>query len=72
MIEVNKEYEFKIIDLGMNFEGIAKTDEGLTVFIPNALRGETVKAKIIKINKSYELGQLKEIIEKAEYRCNAK
>jgi len=72
MIELNKIYEFKIIDLGMNFEGIAKTDDGLTVFIPGALKGEIVKAKIIKLNKSYALGELKEIVEKAEYRCNAK
>lgn len=72
MIEINKIYEFKIIDLGMNFEGIAKTDEGLTVFIPNALKGEIVKAKIIKINKSYALGELKEIVKSAQYRCNVK
>ena len=51
MIELNKTYEFKIIDLGMNFEGIAKDEQGLTIFIPGALKGEIVKAKIIKINK---------------------
>ena len=72
MIELNKIYEFKIIDIGMNFEGIAKTDEGLTVFIPNSLKGETVKAKIIKINRSYALGELKEILIKSKNRCNAK
>lgn len=72
MIELNKTYSFKIIDLGMNFEGVAKTDEGLTVFIPGALKGEIVKAKIIKINKAYALGELIEIIDAAEYRCKAK
>lgn len=72
MIELNKIYEFKIIDLGMSFEGIAKDADGLTIFIPGALKGETAKAKIIKINKSYALGELKEVLLKAKYRCNAK
>ena len=72
MLELNKEYEFKIIDLGMNFEGVAKTEDGLTVFIPEALNEEIVTAKIIKINKSYALGLLKEVVKKAEYRCKPK
>ena len=61
MLEKGKIYEFKIIDVGMNFEGIAKTDDGLIVFIPNTLIDEVVKAKIIKVNKSYALGEVKEI-----------
>jgi len=62
MLEKGKIYEFKIIDVGMNFEGIAKTEEGFTVFIPNALIDEIVKAKIIKVNKSYALGHIEKII----------
>ena len=72
MIELNKTYEFRITDLGMNFEGIAKDEQGLTIFIPGALKGETVKAKIIKVNKSYALGELKEVLIKAKYRCSPK
>ncbi len=62
MLEKGKIYKFKIIDVGMNFEGIAKTDEGLTVFIPNTLVDEVVEAKVIKVNKSYALGEVKRII----------
>lgn len=62
MLEKGKIYEFKIIDVGMNFEGIAKTEEGLTVFVPGALKDEIVEAKIIKINSSYALGEIKKII----------
>lgn len=71
MLEKGKIYEFKIIDIGMNFEGIAKTDDGLTVFIPNALVDEVVKARIIKVNKSYALGEIIEIIELSKNRCKS-
>ena len=58
MLEKGKIYKFEIIDVGINFEGIAKADDGLTVFIPGTLKGELVDAKIIKVNKSYALGVL--------------
>lgn len=62
MIEKGKIYKFKIIDVGMNFEGIAKTDDGLTVFIPNTLIDEEIEAKIVKVNKSYALGEITNIV----------
>lgn len=68
MLEKGKIYRFEIIDVGINFEGIAKTTEGLTVFIPGALKGEIVNVKIIKVNKSYALGEVKEYIAKSENR----
>ena len=68
MIEKGKVYEFKIIDVGMNFEGIAKTEEGLTVFIPGALKDEIVEAKIEKINTSYALGQIQKILISSIFR----
>lgn len=62
MLEKGKIYKFKIIDVGMNFEGIAKTEDGLTVFIPNTLIDEIVEAKIVKVNKSYALGEITNIL----------
>ena len=50
MLKVGNIYKFEIIDIGMNFEGIAKDDEGLTVFIPDVLKGEVVEAKIKKVS----------------------
>lgn len=70
MLEKGKIYKFKIIDVGINFEGIAKADDGLTVFIPGTLIGEIVNAKIIKVNKSYALGEVKEYITKSDVRCD--
>ena len=68
MLEKGKIYKFEIIDVGINFEGIAKTEDGLTVFIPGTLKGEVVNAKIIKVNKSYALGKVKEYITKSDKR----
>ena len=41
-VEKNKEYIVDIIDTGFQGEGIAKID-GLTIFIPNAIKGEKAK-----------------------------
>ena len=71
MLEKGKKYKFEIIDIGINFEGIAKTEEGLTVFIPGALKGESVIGKIEKVNKSYALANIQEIANKSEHRCEA-
>ena len=68
MLELNKQYSFKIKDVGMNFEGVTKTEDGLTVFIPGTLKDEEVTAKIIKVNKNYALGDLREIIKKSSKR----
>jgi len=68
MLEKGKIYKFEIIDVGINFEGIAKTDDGLTVFIPGTLKGEVVNTKIVKVNKSYALGEVEEYIIKSEKR----
>ena len=71
MLEKGKIYKFEIIDVGINFEGIAKANDGLTVFIPGTLKGEIVNAKILKVNKSFAVGEVKEYITKAN-RCRCK
>ncbi len=49
-------------DLGVHGEGIGSVD-GFTVFIPGALFGETVTAKITLVKKAYAVGKLLEISE---------
>lgn len=68
MLEIGKEYEFNIQDMGMNFEGIAKADDGLTVFIKDAIVGEKVIAKIEKITKTYAVASISSIQEESRYR----
>ena len=67
MLEKNKEYVLKIDGLGYEGEGIAKID-GYPIFIPGALKGETVKAQIVKTKKNYAFGKLIDIVEKCNQR----
>ena len=68
MIKKNEIYEVEIIDNGVAGEGIAKID-GFTVFIPNAIKGEKVKVKILKVLSSHGFGKVEEIIKKSEARA---
>ncbi|WP_426351343.1 23S rRNA (uracil(1939)-C(5))-methyltransferase RlmD [Alloiococcus sp. CFN-8] len=68
LLNKNEDYIFEIKSQGYEGEGIAKTEEGYTVFIPGALTGEQVKAKIVKVKKSYSYGKLLEVIEEAPNR----
>lgn len=63
----NESYELEIIDNGVSFEGIAKF-EGKVVFVPDAIIGEKVIAKIIKTNKDYSIGKIEKIINESKYR----
>lgn len=70
MIEKNKEYIVEIIDTGYKGEGIAKIDD-FTIFIPNAIKGEKIKIKIIKVLTSYAFGKIIEIIEPSKNRLES-
>lgn len=62
-MQPNQTIELNIIDLGMEGEGIGKY-EGYTFFVPYALPGEVVKAKITHLKKGKNVGYatLKEIV----------
>lgn len=66
-IQKNKEYIVEIIDNGFEGEGIAKI-EGMTIFIPNAIKGEKVKILIVKVNKNFAYGKILQIIEPSSIR----
>ena len=69
----NEEYVVDIIDNGFQGEGIAKL-EGITVFIPNLIKGEKAKIKILKVASKLAYGKVIEVIKKSEFRkkidCN--
>ena len=49
--------------------GIGKHEEsGIVIFVSGAVTGELVRAKIIKVGKSFCVGKLMEIIEPSSYR----
>ena len=70
MIEKNKEYIVDIIDNGFEGEGIAKIDN-FVIFIPEAIIGEKVKIKVLKVNKSSAFGKIIEILEPSKYRVKS-
>ena len=55
MIKKNDELEVEIIDNGYDGEGIAKVDE-FVIFVPETIIGETVKIKVLKVNKNIAFG----------------
>ena len=67
MIKKNEEYIVDIIDNGFQGEGIAKI-EGITVFIDQAIKGEKIKIKILKVQKNFAYGKIIEFIEKSNTR----
>ena len=70
MVEKNKEYIVEIVDTGYKGEGIAKIDD-FAIFIPNAIKGEKMKIKIIKVLTSYAFGKIIEIIEPSKNRLES-
>jgi 23S rRNA (uracil1939-C5)-methyltransferase len=67
-IEKNRDYVLNIESYGHEGEGVGKLD-GFTVFVPGALKGETVKIKLIKVNKNYGIGKLLEVLNTSEKRA---
>ena len=61
-------YELTIEDMTTDGEGIGHTDGGMAVFVKDALVGDRVRVKIIKVKKHYAYGRLMEILEASSYR----
>jgi len=57
----------KIEDMGVDGEGIGKLD-GFTFFVKDAVIGDTVEAKIMKMKKSYGYARLMRVLEPSEIR----
>lgn len=59
--------EGEIISYGTGGEGVLKTD-GYTVFVPFAIKGEKVKAHVLKCGKNIAFAKLLQVIEPSEKR----
>ncbi|GHU44900.1 23S rRNA (uracil-C(5))-methyltransferase RlmCD [Clostridia bacterium] len=62
--------EIYIEDMATGGEGIGKAD-GFALFVKDAVAGDLVKAKVVKVKKQYGYGRLLEIIEASPYRVEA-
>lgn len=61
--EKNQIIDLEITDLSYEAMGVAHY-EGMTVFVTNALPGEVVSAKILKVKKNFALAKIEEIKKK--------
>lgn len=67
LLKKNTSYEFTIESLCGNGNGVAKHD-GFVVFIPNTAPSDRVRAKVIKVTKSYAVAKLEEVLSPAPCR----
>ena len=67
IIDKNREYIIKIDSYGHEGEGVGKINN-FTVFVKGAVKGETVKIKLIKVNKTYGIAKLLEVIVPSQHR----
>lgn len=68
MLKKNDVINLEITDITNLGFGVGK-HEGLVVFVSGAVPNDTVKAKIIKQNKSYAIARCEELLASSEYRC---
>ncbi|MCH5343271.1 MAG: 23S rRNA (uracil(1939)-C(5))-methyltransferase RlmD [Acetatifactor sp.] len=60
-----------IEDIGSDGEGIGRV-EGFTLFVKDAVIGDTVEAKIVKSKKSYAYARLEKVIQPSPFRVEPK
>ena len=58
----NEETVIAITDIGAKGEGIGKTEEGYTLFVKDALPGDTCRVQIVKGKKHYGYARLMEVL----------
>ena len=60
-----------IEDMGTEGEGIGKV-EGFTLFVKDAVIGDTVQARILKVKKNYAYARLEKVLTPSPFRTEAK
>lgn len=66
-LKKNEVCTMTIDDLGSEGEGIGKID-GFTLFVKDAVIGDEIEVKVIKLKKNYGYGRLMKIIKPSEFR----
>ena len=67
----NQTIDLEITDLSYEAMGVAH-DEGLTIFVTNALPGEIVSAKILKVKKNFAFAKIEKIKKESPDRVKIK
>lgn len=66
-VQKNEIYEIEITDIGTSGEGIGKIHD-FVIFVPDAITGDKLKIKVLKVKKSLAFGKIEEIIEPSPLR----
>lgn len=72
MLNKNQEIELDILNIGSDGEGIGKTEDGMTVFVADALPGDRVLAHITKVKKTYAYAFAAKILVPSSFRVESK
>ena len=67
MLNKNEIVTVEIVDLTHEGAGVAKVD-GLVFFVENALPGEVIRMRVLKVNKKIGYGKVEEYLEKSPHR----
>ena len=61
-LKKNDIVKLNIFSLSSEGSGVARTDEGIAVFVPDSAVGDELNVKILKVQKNYAFGKVEEII----------
>ena len=67
MLKKNDMIEVEIVDLSHDGAGVAKA-EGLVFFVENALPGELIRMRVLKVNKKIGFGKVEEFLRTSDQR----
>ena len=67
MLKKNDVIEVEIVDLSHDGAGVAKA-EGLVFFVENALPGELIRMRVLKVNKKIGYGKVEEFLRTSDQR----
>jgi len=68
VMQKNEELSLTIHDLHANGHGVGKGTSGIAVFVPEALPGDKLRVKILKVKKQYAYGKIIEVIQPSPER----
>ena len=70
-MQKNDIFQVEIKDIGVNGEGIGKYEE-MTFFIKDAVVGDFIEAKVVKLKKNYGYARVEKVIKPSKDRVELK
>ena len=61
-LKKNDIVKLNILSLSSEGSGVGKTQEGITIFVPDTAVGDELMVRIVKVQKTYAFGKIEEII----------